>query len=395
MNRQLTGAKKASLLVIALNVLVLSTVMSVRLQAQVAVGTLSGRVTEDLGYLITRAHVSTKNLLDPPKFEVDPSWPKPLPNRWVTGDVAGTCVDSQDHVFIVSRANLSAKEQQIATPAPPVIEFDQDGKVVNSWGDPKVIGARFHGCFVDYQGNVWIGGTEDGVIQKYSHDGGKLLLQIGTKGTFDTSDGTSTGAPMNSSHVFLNKPSGVAVDPANGDVYISDGYGNRRIVVFDREGHFLREWGQQGTKAQTEAGVGGVFFRVVHCAVMGNDGFVYVCDRNGGRIEVFDKMGNFQRNILIRSKFASLSAGSDAGSPAWIAFSPDPAQKFMYVATGDEDVWIIDHATWQTLATFGQPGHQVGEFDHVHSLSVNSKGDIITGETTTGRRVQMFRLVGK
>jgi DNA-binding beta-propeller fold protein YncE len=394
MNRQLTGAKKVSLLAIALHALALSTVMSVRLPAQVTVGTLSGMVTDEPGYLIAQAHVAIKNSLDPPKFEVDPSWPKPLPNRWVTGEVAGTCVDSQDHVFIVSRANLSAKEKTIATPAPPVIEFDPDGKVVNSWGDPKAIGDRFHGCFVDYQGNIWIGGTDDGVVQKYSHDGGKLLLQIGTKGTFDTSDGTATGAPMNSSHTFLNKPSDFAVDPANGDVYVSDGYGNRRIAVFDREGHFLRQWGQQGTTAQTDAGVGGVFLKVVHCVVLGNDGLVYVCDRNGGRIEVFDKMGNFQRNFLIGSKAAHLSAASETGSPAWLAFSPDPSQKFMYVATGDEEVWIIDRATGQTLATFGQPGHQVGEFDHVHSLAVNSKGDIITGESTTGRRVQMFRLVG-
>ena len=393
MNRQLTCAKKASLLALALNVLFLSMVMSLRLKAQVAIGTLSGRVTGDPGYLITQAHVSTKNSLGPPKFEVDPSWPKPLPNRWVTGEVSGTCIDSQDHVFILNRANLSAKEQMIATPAPPVIEFDQDGKVVNSWGDPKAIGARFHGCFVDYQGNIWIGGTDDGVVQKYSHDGRKVLLQIGTKGTFDTSDGTSTGAPMNSSHIFLNKPSDFAVDPANGDVYISDGYGNRRIVVFDREGHFLRQWGQQGTRAQTDAGVGGVFLKVVHCVVIGNDGLVYVCDRNGGRIEVFDKMGNFQRNILIGSKAAPQSAANDAGSATWLAFSPDRAQKFMYVATGDEEVWIIDHATGETLATFGQPGHQVGEFDHVHSVAVTSKGDIVTGETTTGRRVQMFRLV--
>lgn len=393
MNRQLTCAKKASLLALALNVLVLSMVMSVRLKAQAAIGTLSERVTGDPGYLIAPAHVSTKNSPGPPKFEVDPSWPKPLPNRWVNGEVSGTCVDSQDHVFIVNRGNLSAKEKMIATPAPPVIEFDQDGKVVNSWGDPKAIGARFHGCFVDYQGNIWIGGTDDGVVQKYSHDGGKLLLQIGTKGTFDTSDGTSTGAPMNSSHILLNKPSDFAVDPANGDVYISDGYGNRRIVVFDREGHFLRQWGQQGTRAQTDAGVGGVFLKVVHCVVIGNDGLVYVCDRNGGRIEVFDKMGNFQRNILVGSKAAPQSEANDAGSATWLAFSPDRAQKFMYVATGDEEVWIIDHASGETLATFGQPGHQVGEFDHVHSVSVTSKGDIVTGETTTGRRVQMFRLV--
>ena len=327
----------------------------------------------------------------PPAFEVDPSWPKPFPHRWANGDVGGTCVDSQDHVFVVYRTNLTAKEQKIATPVPPVIELDQDGGVVNSWGERKTMPDRLHGCFVDYQGNVWIPGTEDGVIQKYSHDGSKLLLQIGTRGMLDTSDGTLSGAPMNSSHTLLNGPGGLAVDPANGDIYIADGTGNKRVVVFDREGHFLRQWGQQATKAQVDAGIGGGFLKVVHYLALGNDGLVYVCDREADRIEVFDKMGKFVKNIHIESKYHT-----EPGSAAWIAFSPDQGQRFMYVVdSGDEEIRVLDHATGQTISTFGQPGHQVGEFEFVHSLSVDSKGDLIIGETTGGRRVQMFRLVDK
>ena len=173
-----------------------------------------------------------------PKFQVDPFWVKPLPDRWVTGDVSGTCVDAQDHLFITNRGNLYPKEKNTATPAPPVIEFDANGQMVNSWGDWAVLPKTLHGCFVDYEGNVWIGGNEDAIVQKYSHDGSKLLLQIGTKGVFDTSDGAITGAPMNSSYTLLNCPPSVAVDPANGDVYIADGYGNRRVIVFDRNGLF-------------------------------------------------------------------------------------------------------------------------------------------------------------
>ena len=207
-----------------------------------------------------------------PKFEVDPFWPKPLPGRWVTGNVGGVCVDSQDHVFILSRADLTPREQKNAESSPPVIEFDPLGNVVNSWGDRNLLPKKLHGCFVDNQGNVWIGGSEDGIVQKYSHDGSKMLLQIGTKERFDTSDGRlapfgSTDphrpAAMNSSHVYLNLPTSIAVDPKNSDVYIADGDGNRRVVVFDREGRYLRQWGRQGTLAEVGAGVGGVFLSTV------------------------------------------------------------------------------------------------------------------------------------
>jgi hypothetical protein len=356
--------------------------------AQVAGGMLLGSVTDEPGTFTPQAHVSMKNSVNPPQFEVDASWPKTLPNLWVTGEVTGMCVDSQDHVFIVSRGNLTAREQKIAIAAPPVIEFDQGGRIVSSWGDRKMMPDGLHSCYVDYQGNIWITGRWDGIVQKYSRDGGKLLLQIGTKGRLDTSDGTITGIPMNSSHTLFSGPAGTAVDPADGDLYVADGYLNRRVVVFDRDGQFLRQWGRQGTQAEIDAGLGGVFLGVVHCVVIGNDGLVYVPDRSGDRIEVFDKMGNFRRNI-------TLGGPAGIGAAAWIAFSPDRAQKFMYVAdSGTEEIRILDHATGQTLSTFGKPGHQVGEFDYLHSLVVDLKGDIITGESVGGRRVQMFRLVG-
>jgi DNA-binding beta-propeller fold protein YncE len=356
-----------------------------------ALAIAAGCILLPLGGQLLPDKAEAQQTADWPRFQLDPFWPKPLPDRWVTGSVGGTCVDAQGHVFIVARGDLSPKEQKNATASPPIIEFDQAGQMINAWGSYQTLPGRPHGCFVDYEGNVWVAGNEDAIVQKYTHDGSKLLLQIGTKGRFDTSDGTMAGAPMNSSHTLLNLPSGIAVDPANGDVYIADGYGNRRVVVFDRDGKFLRQWGEQATQAQTDAGVPGVFLKVVHCVVIGNDSLVYVCDRLGGRIEVFDKMGNFKRNIPVKSKTAPLTG---IGSACWVDFSPDRAQKYIYVADcGDEEIRVLDHATGQTLSVFGRPGHQAGEFENLHSLSVDPKGNIIAGETLGGHRVQMFRLV--
>ena len=327
-----------------------------------------------------------------PKFAVDPFWPRPLPNQWVTGEVGGSCIDAQDHVFILNRDDLSPKEQIINKPAPPVIELDADGNVVSSWGDPSKVPGRIHGCFVDYENNVWVAGQTDAIVQKYSHDG-KLLLQIGQKGVYDTSDNTAEGAAMNSSRTLLNQPAAISVDPTNGDIYIADGYGNRRVVVFDKSGHFLRQWGKQGTVAEGEAGVPNVFAQWVHCLILGNDGLVYVCDRRADRIQVFDKMGSFKKNIYIQRGTGNL--GRADGSAWWIAFSPDQVQKYMYVADGgNEKIWILDHALGEIISSFGRPGHQAGEFTYLHSICVDSKGNIITAETIGGRRVQKFKLIG-
>jgi DNA-binding beta-propeller fold protein YncE len=331
-----------------------------------------------------------------PKYEIDPYWPKPLPNRWLTGDVGGVCVDAKDHVFIVNRQNLEEKETETAVSAPPVIEFDPDGNVVNSWGDPKVLPKMLHGCYVDYENNIWIAGSGDGIVQKYTHDGSKLLMQIGTKGVMDSSDGTADGRALNSSHTGFFKPSGVAVDPGNGDIYVADGYGNTRIAVFDRNGQFLRQWGRQGNAAETEAAVGGIFIKIVHCVVFDNAGLVYVCDKQGDRVQVFDKMGNFKRNFLVtpRPHYPN-NRSTELGANSWIGFSPDPEQKFMFAVDEWRDqVDIFDHATGEILGTFSRPGHQPGEMTHGHTLAVDSKGNIYIGETRGGRRVQKFRMAG-
>ncbi len=328
-----------------------------------------------------------------PHFEVDPSWPKPLPEGWITGQLGGVCTDSHDHIVVVNRRDITAEEAETSQQAPPIIMFDSAGNVVASWGDPNVVPHSIHGCAFDQENNVWVGGNEDGIIQKYSH-AGKLLMQIGTRGLFDTSDGTAKGVLQNSSHERLFNPAGIAIDPGNGDLYVADGYGNRRAVVFDKNGKFLRQWGRQATDEETRAGAAGVFSKVVHCIAIGNDGLVYVCDRQGDRIQVFDKMGNFRRNIWIKTGTPTLP--DPRGTAWWVAFSPDAGQKYMYVVNGrNEVVHILDHQTGKILDSFGRPGHQLGNFIHGHTMAVDSKGNIYVAETDWGRRVQRFTLSTK
>lgn len=253
--------------------------------------------------------------------------------------------------------------------------YDLAGNVVRS-ATPPVLPDGLHGCFVDHRDNVWIAGNADAIVQKYSHDLSRLLLQIGEKGRFDTSDGTINGTPNNSSHILLNRPADIAVDPDNGDVYIADGYGNRRIVVFDRTGRYLRQWGEQATLAEAEAGVGGKFLQVVHGVNLGNDGLVYVNDRKGNRIQVFDKDGTFVRNkdgTFVRNIWVNRGYGlSDPAviGTCWdMAFSPDRNQRLIYVTDGEEQlVWTLAHGDGDTLASYGRPGHMAGEFSYVQPL---------------------------
>lgn len=335
-----------------------------------------------------------------PRYEIDPTWPKPLPNLWVTGGVGGVCVDAHDHVLILNRRDLTDNDLDAGHQAPPVIEFDPEGNVVNSFGDPEILPSRFHGCTVDRDNNLWLAGSQDGIVQKYTHDGSKLLFQIGKRGVVDSSDGTLKGKALNSSHTQFFGPAGIAVDPKNGDVYVADGEmvgANHRVAVFDRKGEFLRQWELQRTAAET----GDAFIPVVHCVVMDNEGLVYVCDRRGHRLQVFDKVGNFQRNIPIKFEQSSqIPAGPEhksgaEGSAVWASFSSDPEQRFIYVTNQDnEKIDILDRASGQVLSSFGRAGHQAGEFTNAHFLAADSKGNIYVAEVGVGKRVQKFKLAG-
>jgi sugar lactone lactonase YvrE len=334
-----------------------------------------------------------------PKFDVDPAWPKPLPNLWVTGGIGGVCVDSRDHVFILNRRDLTDNDLDAGHQAPVVIEFDPEGTVVNSFGDPDTTPNTPHGCVFDTADNLWITGSGDGMVQEYTHDGKKLLLQIGKVGVVDSSDGTVKGKALNSSHTAFFKGSGIAFDPKNGDVYVADGEtngGNHRIAVFDHSGQFLRQWELHRTETETGPG----FVPVLHCVAMANDGTVYVCDRRANRIQAFDKTGNFQKNIPVAFTLMSpMPPGPEhlagfSGSAVWIAFSRDAGQKYMYVVNQDDErIDILDRSSGQLLSSFGRVGRQPGQFTFAHFMATDSKGNLYVTEVGTGKRLQKFKLV--
>jgi sugar lactone lactonase YvrE len=324
-----------------------------------------------------------------PQYQVDLSWPKPLPDRWIIGGLGGVCVDANDHVFILNRQNVLDGDLNAGSLAPPVIEFDPAGNVVNSWGDPNLLDPRLHSCHVDHDNNVWIGSAPSGMVQKYSHDGSKLLLQIGQKGVFDSSDGTVKGKPLNSNAARFFMPSSIFVDPHNGDVYVSDGEsrgGNRRIAVMDRYGKFLRQWQPEGMET-------------VHCMAVANDGLVYVCNREGSRIQVYDKMGKFVKNIEAPwTPYTPPSGGKlkqSGGSAVALDFSPDANQRLLFLINqNNAQIEVMERETGKILSSFGRVGHFPGEFDQPHGIAVDSKGNVYIAENR-GKRIQKFKLVGQ
>ena len=335
---------------------------------------------------------SAPSLLAQTRFTVDATWPGPLPDKWITGQVGGVCVDAHDHVVIVNRRDITDEEVETGLQAPPILMFDLAGALVRSFGDPAKVPTSIHGCAFDAQNNVYVAGNNDGIVQKYSHEG-QLLLQIGTKGVVDTSDGTAKGTRKSAAKDRLFNPSGMAIDPGNGDIYVSDGYGNRRVAVFDKNGRFLRQWGRQATKDETQKGVGGAFAQVIHCVTISAAGLVYVCDRQGDRVQVFDKMGGFKRNIWLKTGTPELPDAR--GTAWWVAFSRDPQQRYMYVMNGrNETVHVLDHESGKILNTFGRPGHQAGQFTHGHTIALDSRGNLYVAETNWGRRVQRFKPAG-
>jgi len=360
-----------------------------------------------------RADAASAAAVKAPAFEVDPFWPKPLPNHWILGNVIGVAVDSRDHVYIVHRdaeamfrgvteIGLKKGVSECCTPAPPVLEFDPDGNLVKAWGGPGegyTWPASNHGMEIDSKGNIWIGGNGgsygnaertgepwDSHILKFTRDG-KFLQQIG-----------EPGKPADSnSQTHFGRVAEIAIDAKQNEAYIADGYGNKRVVVLDVDtGEFKRYWGAYGNKPvdervdyKPEGPLPQQFRGPVHCAIPSNDGLVYVCDRGADRVQVFKTDGTFVTEKVIAPK--TLAQGS-----TWdIAFSKDPQQTYMYVVDGQNmKVWILERESLEILTTFGDGGRQPGLFYAPHSIVTDSKGNIYTTETYDGKRIQKFLYQG-
>jgi hypothetical protein len=342
----------------------------------------------------------------PTSYAVDPLWPQPLPSGWILGSVTGVAVDGRDHVWVVHRgaASLNARtEMGLATdpktaemccePAPPVLEFDADGQLVGDWGGP---GEGYDwptspgGIAVDGDGNVWIaaagapapsagrggrggggrgGGqpasapAEDAQVLKFAATGA-FLMQIGRAGDVGNAD----------SQAALNRPANVDVDTSANELYVAD-TGSNRVVVFDAAtGAYKRHWGGHGEP-----------FQMVTCASVSADGLVYVCDRATNRIQVFRTDGTF----VSETRIAPETAGNGA---VWdIAFSRDSGQTQLIVADGqNQNVWLLGRETLEVVGTIGAGGRWPGHFYGVDSVAVDSKGNVYTGETFEGKRVQKF-----
>jgi len=334
-----------------------------------------------------------------PVFEVNPLWPKPLPNHWVIGSTIGVSVDSRDHVWVIHRqATIDERTElnvlhepasaECCAPAPPVLEFDSEGNLVGWWGGP---GDGYdwpssnHGITVDHMDNVWIGGNgpDDGHILKFTRDG-NFLLQLGRPGI-----GTGSNDPEN-----FGRVAEVSIDPDGDEVFVADGYGNKRVAVLDiQTGALKRYWGAYGNRPddapvppyRPEDPPAQQFRSPLHCAEISDDGLVYACDRASDRIQVFMRDGTFVREAFVATE--TLGSGS-----AWdIALSRDSEQRFLYLADGsNKKVHILDRETLEVLTTFGDGGRQPGQFIGVHSIATDSEGNIYTTETYEGKRLQKF-----
>jgi DNA-binding beta-propeller fold protein YncE len=352
-----------------------------------------------LACLIVTVVAQQSSTLRAPTFQVDPNWPI-VPNGWVLGEVSSIAVDSRDHVWVLHRPRSIPAEQR-AHAAPPVLEFDTTGKLLGSWGGagegydwPE----REHGIYVDRKGFVWIsgnggwpkpspGGSTDDMILKFT-PAGKLVLQIGRRG--------QSGGDTDTTNV--HQPADVFVHAPTNELYVADGYGNHRVIVFDADsGKFKRMWGAFGNTPETPApaagrgatsapdGEGPPHFALVHAVKVSNDGIVYVADRPNNRVQTFTTAGKYVRQVRITAE------GTVVPVPAGFAFSPDAKQQFLYVVdSGPMRVVVLDRDKLTQIGAFGIRGSKPGDFDIVHHMAADSKGNIYTAEIVTNRRAQKF-----
>jgi DNA-binding beta-propeller fold protein YncE len=327
-----------------------------------------------------------------PTFEVDASWPK-VPAKWKLGDASSIAFDAQDNVFVLHRPRTVPPEQA-AMAAPPVMVFDPAGNFIKAWGGA---GSGFdwpereHGIHIDYKSFVWIGGNNcptsglrglkplaDDALLKFTQDG-KFVMQIGrsnaSKGNADTAN--------------VHRAADTWVHPATNELFVADGYGNHRVIVFDADtGAFKRMWGAFGNKPVDDDhcevvtpktfadGPGPDQFSIVHAIRVAHDGTVYVADREYRRVQMFAPDGKFLKQLV---RTATTFARD-------LALSPDPDQQFLYVGGGN-NISIVDRKTLEIVGTVEPPGI----LGPGHHIATDSKGNIYLAQTTKGLQKLVFK----
>ena len=383
-----------------------------------------------------------------PIYEWDPYWPqRPLPHSWALGNVIGVDVDEDDNVWILHRprtllhgheddAAYPIPESECCVPAPAVIVFNQAGDVIRSWGGPgteyewplfrgqsalatdviqegEVPVGRLpqrtqyasgppldypwpeseHTLTVDTSGHVWI-----------ANNGGSHILQMTRAGEFVRAVGRpGASRDERGSNVTdtLNQPAGLAVDSDANELYVADGYGNRRVIVFDiATGEYKRHWGAYGKKPDDSVPHRQVPFEwspddprpeqfsTAHAVRIDKDGLVYLGDRNNSRIQVFEKDGTFVKEALIKPT-------TNRGAVLDFVFSRDPEQTFLFVVDGrNERVWILRRYDLRVIGEFGHAGRFGGGFTLAHNIGIDSANNLYVTESFGGKRVQRFLYKG-
>jgi DNA-binding beta-propeller fold protein YncE len=390
--------------------------------ASLATGVLLSLVVGSASLVLESCNAGAAEI-EAPRFEVDPFWPKPLPNHWVIGATIGVAVDANDHVFVIHRRESLEEKETYATwdppaaeccrPAPPVLEFNPAGELVGHWGgedgDEYEWPASNHGIDVDYKGNVWIGGNGRGTQPAaLPHDESamaaagrvhdSMLLKFTRTGQFLMQIGKANMAGDSNDPGSLRLPAKSLVDPKTNEVYVADGYANRRVIVYDADsGEFKRLWGAYGNKPDDtqlppynpKDPPAQQFRTPVHAVTLSNDGMLYVCDRTNDRIQVFQTDGTYVNEVFIEKE--TLGDGSTFD----VALSRDPDQKYLYVADGSNmKIHVLDRKSLEILTSFGGGGRQPGQFYAVHSIASDSQGNLYTTETYRGQRLQKFIFKG-
>jgi DNA-binding beta-propeller fold protein YncE len=296
-----------------------------------------------------------------PTWAVDPKWPQ-KPADFVWGMMPGIAVDATDNVYIFTRAE------------PPVQVYSAAGKYLRGWGTKSIKSS--HHIKIDHEGNVWLADAGDHVVQKYTPDG-KLLLTVGTKGK----------AGRDKTH--LNQPTDMAITKA-GDIYVSDGYGNARVVHFDKYGKFVNEWGELGHKPGQ--------FSIPHAIAVDSKNRVYVADRNNVRIQVFDAAGKFieeWRDLIVPWGFAMTK-----NDELWVCGSSPMQWRKEDAALGcppKDQIFMKFTPGGRLLQLFTLPKgidglERVGEVNWVHCIAFDSRGNMYLGDIK-GKKAQKFSLV--